>query len=90
MICHSSQASSTLKPSAPAPPSSSSGVGVAADEGGTMVNTQTLTSNLGTMVINEDEDDTMKRKITLHVKTFTKLSQMDKVKNPRWGCGFHS
>ena len=66
MICHSSQASSTLKPSAPAPPSSSSGGGggVAADEGGTMVNTQTLTSNLGTMVINEDEDDTMKRKIT--------------------------
>ena len=64
MICHSSQASSTLKPSAPAPPSSSSGGGVAADEGGTMVNTQTLTSNLGTMVINEDEDDTMKRKTT--------------------------
>ena len=66
MICHSSQASSTLKPSAPAPSSLSSGGGgaVAPDEGGTMVNTQTLTSNLGTMVINEDEDDTMKRKTT--------------------------
>ena len=73
MICHSSQASSTLKPSAPAPPSSSSGVGVAADEGGTMVNTQTLTSNLGTMVINEDEDDTMKRKVTWDTFTLSSI-----------------
>ena len=47
MICHSSQASSTLKPSAPV---GSSQVG-AVDA--------TLTSNLGTMVINDD--DTMKR-----------------------------
>merc|ERR1719334_1241057 len=44
MICHSSQASSTLKPSAPPQ--------AAAAE-------TTLTSNLGTMVINDD--DTMKR-----------------------------